>query len=90
MAAAQDFDAALAARGATLHQQYCENCHAEGASVAGRSPRLAGQWVPYLRKSLSYVPTGEHLVPRTMEMSITDFSAEQIDALMNFYASQQD
>ena len=90
VAAPQDFDAALAAKGALLHQQYCENCHEEGGRAADRSPRLAGQWMPYLRLSLSYVPTGEHLVPRPMEMTIADFSAEQIDALMNFYASQQE
>ncbi|MDT8319770.1 MAG: c-type cytochrome [Xanthomonadales bacterium] len=88
--APQEFDAALAEVGAGLHEQHCENCHAEGGRAANRVPRLAGQWIPYLRKSLSYVPTGEHLVPRTMETTIAEFNAEEIDALMHFFASQQD
>ena len=90
VAAPQDFDAALAATGAALHQQHCESCHEEGGRVANHAPRLAGQWEPYLRLSLSYVPTGEHLVPQAMETKVAGLSAEQIEALMNFYASQQD
>jgi len=61
-----------------------------GGKTAGRAPRLAGQWVPYLKSTLKYIPTGEHLVPPMMERKITDFSAEEINALMNYYASQQD
>ena len=51
---------------------------------------MAGQWIPYLRVSLKYVPTGEHLVPPRMEKEVTALSAEDLDSLMNFYASQQD
>jgi len=89
-AATQPFDAALAARGAELHQQHCELCHGEGGSIGDRGPRLAGQWQTYLRKSLKFVPTGEHLVPPAMESAIIDLGEQDIDALMNYYASQQD
>ena len=89
-AAQQDFDPALAAAGSALHETHCEGCHAQGGKVAGRGPRIAGQWIPYLRVSLKYVPTGEHLVPPRMEKGITGLSAEELDSLMNFYASQQD
>ncbi len=88
--AKQEFDAGLAEAGAALHAEHCEKCHAEGGRAADREPRLAGQWIPYLKTSLKYVPTGEHLVPSVMERRVVDFSAEQIDALMNYYASQQD
>jgi sulfide dehydrogenase cytochrome subunit len=88
--AAQAFDAALAARGEALHAEHCELCHEQGGTRADRGPRLAGQWLPYLRKSLNFVPTGEHLVPPAMESVITDLSPEDIDALMNYYASRQD
>jgi sulfide dehydrogenase cytochrome subunit len=88
--AAQDFDAELAAGGAALHAEHCEKCHENGGKEAGREPRLAGQWVPYLRTSIKYVPTGEHLVPRLMEMAVAEFSKEELDQLMNFYASQQE
>jgi sulfide dehydrogenase cytochrome subunit len=88
-AAKQDFDADLAARGAELHQQHCETCHEQGGTVPSRSPRLAGQWRPYLEKAVKFVPTGEHLVPPAMESVFTDLGQDDIDALMNYYASQQ-
>ena len=90
VAAKQPFDAALAETGAALHQQHCESCHVGGGSEPGPGPILAGQWTPYLRATLKYVPTGEHLVPPMMERAIGDFSKEELDALMNYYASQQD
>jgi len=58
--------------------------------VSDRGPRTAGQWVVYMRSTLKYVPTGEHQVPPMMERGLGKFSTEEIDALMNFYASQQD
>jgi sulfide dehydrogenase cytochrome subunit len=88
--ASQPFDAARAASGAALHDQYCETCHAEGGKANGRGPRLAGQWKPYLRATLKFVPTGEHLVPPMMERRIVDFNAEEINQLLDYYASQQD
>ena len=89
-AAEQPFDAALAARGAGLHQQHCELCHEQGGRVSDRGPRLAGQWQTYLRQALKFVPTGEHLVPPAMESVIVDLEEQELAALMNFYASQQD
>jgi len=90
VASKQEFDASQVAAGAALHQQNCENCHQQGGVVADRSPRLAGQWSHYLKATLKYVPTGEHLVPPMMERGIGKFSTEEIDALLNYYASQQD
>jgi sulfide dehydrogenase cytochrome subunit len=83
VAAKQPFDAAL-------HQQHCESCHVNGGSESGPGPILAGQWTPYLKATLKYVPTGEHLVPPMMERSLGEFSKEELDALLNYYASQQD
>lgn len=88
--APQEFDAALAATGAALHEVHCETCHASGGQLAERGPRLAGQWVPYLRTSIKFVPTGEHLVPPAMESAVNDLAPQDIDALMHFYASQQE
>jgi len=88
--AKQDFDAAQISSGAALHEENCENCHKQGGSVADSGPRLAGQWTPYLKAQLKFVPTGEHLVPGTMERAISSFSDEELSALINFYASQQD
>lgn len=88
--AQQEFDAAQAQAGVPLHQEYCEMCHEQGGSVAGRGPRLAGQWMPYMKSALKFVPTGEHLVPPAMEKPVTNLSDEELSAILNFYASQQD
>lgn len=90
VAAKQEFDPAKAAAGRAMHDQYCDSCHEQGGKAAGIGPRLAGQWTLYLKSALKFVPTGEHLVPPKMERTVVDMSADQLDALMNFYASQQD
>lgn len=86
----QEFDPALAERGSALHAEHCEQCHEGGGTVADSAPILAGQWTAYLRTSLRFVPTGEHLVPPLMERTVGDLSREEIDALMNYYASRRD
>ena len=90
VAAPQEFDASQVAAGAAIHEKACENCHKQGGAVADIGPILAGQWVHYMRSTLNYVPTGEHQVPPMMERGLGKFSKEEIDSLMNFYASQQD
>lgn len=91
VAAKQEFDAAQATAGAAVQAQRCESCHEQGGKgLAGRGPRLTGQWVPYMKSTLKFVPTGEHLVPPMMEKSVIDLSDDDINAVMNFYASQQD
>jgi sulfide dehydrogenase cytochrome subunit len=85
----QSFDAAKAATGKQLHDSHCESCHPEGGRVAGRGPILAGQWIPYLKEAVNQALSGEHLVPPLMENELMDFSGADIDALVNFYASQQ-
>jgi sulfide dehydrogenase cytochrome subunit len=87
--AQQEFDPGLAAAGAALHEQYCETCHEQGGMSAGRGPRLAGQWKPYLKSTLKFVPTGEHLVPPMMERKLSEFTQEEISQLLDYYASQQ-
>ena len=89
VAANQEFDPAKAETGGDLHEIHCESCHAMGGSIAGRGPRLAGQWMPYLRTAIKQAMSGEHLVPPVMEIRLYDFSQDDIEALVNFYASQQ-
>lgn len=88
--AEQEFDPDLVAAGAALHDKYCEKCHEQGGQHAAVGPILGGQWVPYLRTSLKFVPTGEHLVPPLMEKTVADMGKDEIDALMSFYASRQE
>jgi sulfide dehydrogenase cytochrome subunit len=89
VAAKQDFDPAKASAGAILHEKHCVSCHLESGNVAGRGPILSGQWASYLKTQVGQALTGEHLVPPLMERQFIEFSVEDIDALMNFYASQQ-
>ena len=87
--AKQDFDPEKAQAGADLHQSNCESCHPQGGSVSGNGPILAGQWASYLKTAIRQSSTGEHLVPPLMERKLTDFSSEEIDSLVNYFASQQ-
>jgi sulfide dehydrogenase cytochrome subunit len=89
VAAKQDFDQARASIGAVLHEEHCFSCHPESGNVAGRGPILAGQWASYLKTAVDQALSGEHLVPPLMERKFVGFSDEEIDALVNFYASQQ-
>jgi len=88
--AKQEFDATQVEAGAAAQAEHCESCHEEGGKgVGGRGPRLAGQWTPYLKATLKFVPTGEHLVPHVMEKRVTDFTDETLNQILSFYASQQ-
>jgi sulfide dehydrogenase cytochrome subunit len=87
--ALQDFDQSLAVEGANLHQLYCVTCHLEGGSKPGFGGRLAGQWKPYLKRSIGQIRSGEWIVPKLMERKMTEFTEGEIDALLDYYASQQ-
>jgi sulfide dehydrogenase cytochrome subunit len=89
LAAKQEFDQAKASAGAVIHEKYCFSCHPDNGSTPGLGPRLAGQWADYLKSAVDQALSGEHLVPPIMEHQLLEFSDEEIDALVNLYASQQ-
>lgn len=87
---AQKFDATLAEKGAGIHDSKCENCHSEqGSNPDDDAAILAGQWTPYLRAQFSAFASGEREAPKKMRKKIDKLTAEDIEALLNFYASQQ-
>jgi len=86
----QPFDEEKAVAGAGLHEMYCESCHPAGGSAQGFAGRLAGQWTPYLAQVIEQISRSEVIVPHIMERKIADFSPEEIDALLNFWASQRE
>ena len=90
--ARQDFDPALAAKGAAVHEQGgCEACHADGGrQTVGIACRLAGQWTPYLAKTFEQIRAGERSGPVVMNQAIVSFAPEEIEALLHFYANRQD
>jgi sulfide dehydrogenase cytochrome subunit len=92
VAAKQPFDPALAARGGVLHLQGgCDRCHADaGRETLGIAPVLAGQWTPFLRRALQAIRAGERKGPREMDGPIRKLDDEDLEALLNYYASPPD
>jgi sulfide dehydrogenase cytochrome subunit len=90
--AAQPFDPLLVAEGARIHlEANCELCHSQGGSENnGMSSILAGQWTPYLERSLLRIRAGERMGPKVMNRAIREFTDQDIEALLSYYASQQD
>jgi sulfide dehydrogenase cytochrome subunit len=90
--ATQPFDPLLAAEGARIHvEANCELCHSDGGRENnGMSAILAGQWTPYLERSLLRIRAGERMGPKVMNRAIREFTDRDIAALLNYYASQQD
>ena len=90
--AIQGFKKALISRGQALHQQAnCEMCHSGGGRNSnGMAAILAGQWTPYLEIALHQIRSGERMGPKVMNSAIQLFSDDDIQALLNYYASRQE
>ncbi len=89
--ARQEFDAELAASGAAIHDQHCNTCHSEGGTYPEPdTAQIAGQWAPYLRDSFEDFLVNDRPQPRGMQRRLNGLSAEDIEALVHYYASQQD
>ena len=91
VAAMQDFDAALAAKGAGIHKRECEKCHSDGGSYADDDAgMLAGQWMPYLEQVFDDYAAGERgMMEDKMKDKVDALDAESITALLHYYASLQ-
>ena len=93
--AEQDYDEGLAKVGAKLHDKYCEKCHAEGGKVLEDEEYyiLAGQWTPYLQNALADFREERREMPKKMRKQLEKMIEKEgdkgIDALMAYYASQQ-
>lgn len=84
----QAFDPELASRGAILHEKHCERCHLKnGTEPTDDKNILAGQWTPYLRLQFKNILSGKRLVSRRMSNRLKKLNQEDIEALLNFYAS---
>lgn len=79
----------LASRGEVVHKRYCEKCHTQnGKFPVEDAAILAGQWTPYLRRQFENILTGKRFVPRSMLRRVKKLTADDIEALLNFYALQ--
>ena len=87
--AQQNVNTELAQRGKIIHKKSCDKCHANnGAEPVEDAAILAGQWTPYLRRQFDNFLSGKRIVPRTMLRRIKKLSEEDIEGLLNFYASE--
>lgn len=94
VAAKQASDAALAKKGAKLHDKYCEKCHAEGGTSAEDDAGiLAGQWTPYLTWTLADYHSGDREATKKMKKKMKKMHEKAGDdgttQLLNFYSGQQ-
>ncbi len=88
--AKQKFDAALAAAGEAIHAQGCDRCHSDGGSNPDDSASiLAGQWMGYLESTFAEYMSGERDQPAAMKKQLDELSADDVRALLHYYASQQ-
>lgn len=88
--AVQEFDAALAAAGAAIHDKQCDKCHSEGGSnIDDEASILAGQWMGYMETTFADYASGERDQDGKMKEKMDALSAEEEKALIHYYASQQ-
>jgi len=93
-ASGEEFDAALAQAGKKIHHNACARCHgADNPSEADAdmgATILHGQRKGYLRYSLEQYATGERQQLPAMKKVTTPLSTDDIEALVNYYASYRD
>ena len=90
VAAKQDFDAALAEQGKSVHDSECSRCHSDGGGNAeDEASILAGQWMGYLEQAFAEYASGKREQPDKMKEKMDALSGDDVKALINYYASQQ-
>jgi cytochrome subunit of sulfide dehydrogenase len=84
----QAWDAELASAGRLLHEAQCESCHAGGgATPVDQAGLLRGQPKGYLRIALEDFRQERRVAVAEMDALIRALTDEQLDALVEFYAS---
>lgn len=87
--AEQTTDQALAKTGEALHERSCSRCHANAGSLPlDDAGILAGQWRPYLIRTLTSFREGDRWQEEKMAEEVSKLSDQDIRALAEFYASQ--
>ena len=90
VSAKQDFDAAKAAAGKAVHDQSCDRCHSKaGMDPEDEAGMLGGQQMGYLRNTFKEYAAESRYQPEKMKVAMDTLSADDVEALLHFYASQQ-
>ena len=88
--AVQEFDATLAAAGAGIHEKQCDQCHSEGGgNPEDEASIMAGQWMGYMQMTFEQYASGERDQDKKMKEKMDALSADDVTALVHYYASQQ-
>ena len=86
----QETDAAKVSKGEEVYDDNCETCHSENGSAADDdSGILAGQWLPYLTYTMQDFTSGAREMPRKMKKKVEKLDEAQLEAVLQFFASQQ-
>lgn len=81
-------DAALAERGAKLHDRKCEKCHSDGATnPEDDASLLAGQHREYLVRAFEKLASGDQPMPRKMKKKFKKLKPKHIKELIEYYVS---
>lgn len=88
--AGEDFDAALAEQGKAVHMENCAICHGMDDPGDGQASILHGQRMDYLRHALEQYVAGERAQMPAMAKKTAELTPDDIEALLNYYASYRD
>ncbi|SEH07403.1 c-type cytochrome [Candidatus Venteria ishoeyi] len=67
-------------KGKALHQTYCARCHKKQGRIDNNGVGiLAGQWLPYLRHSMSDFQTNKREMPQKMVKRLTAMNEAELD-----------
>lgn len=84
----QSWDPGLAEQGKVLHQTRCESCHSDGGTNAlDQASILRGQPKPYLRAAIEDFRQERRISVAEMDASLRELTGDQVEALLEFYAS---
>lgn len=90
---ATQVDKKLAKSGEKLAKQAkCDKCHEDGGTFQDdETPRMAGQWLDYLRFKMQDIKNPDMDIPQSSKMKsgFEKLSAEDTEAVAHYYASQK-
>ncbi len=85
--AGEEFDPTLAETGHAIHQKNCAICHGKDDPGDAEASILHGQRMEYLRYALQQYASGERKQLPAMQKKVAVLSSDDIEALLNYYAS---